>query len=192
MSNGVEIELKLPLRNGKQVEAFLNKKAEVAYTSFQHDMYYNAPHRDFLQDTNNVNEWFRIRLAEGKAQINYKDWLPHDTKAKTHCKEFEANVDSYEQLRQILDALNFSKLIDVKKTRKAWNYADVEVSIDLVEGLGEYIELEYKGRQTDVQLARDHLFKVLGELGAKTGELDRRGYPYLLLQKRGLLHHVAA
>jgi adenylate cyclase class 2 len=187
MSNDVEIELKLPLINIQEVEALLSEKATFRYESFQHDTYYNAPHRNFLKDSDNVNEWFRVRIAEGKAQINYKDFQPHNSKIKTHCTEYEANVDSEEQLSKILVAMDFAKLVDVKKTRKAWDYMDTEVSIDLVEGLGNYIEVEYKGKHTDVQIARDHLFEVLKMLGAKTGELDTRGYPYLVLEKHGLL-----
>lgn len=187
MSSDVEIELKLPLINAREVEEKLSKKAEFKYKSFQHDTYYNAPHRNFLANSDNVNEWFRVRMAGGKAQINYKDWQPHDAKIKTHCTEYEANVDSDEQLSKILAAVNFEKLVDVKKNRKAWDYMDTEVSIDSVEDLGEFIEVEYKGKLTDVQAARDHLFEVLKILGAKTGELDTRGYPYLLLEKQGLL-----
>lgn len=187
MGKNIEVELKLPLTNGPRLHDLLNSKGEFKYESFQHDVYYNAPHRDFLENSDNVNEWLRIRVAEGKAQINYKDWQPHDEKIKTHCKEFEANVDSYDQLAEILKALSFIKLIEVKKTRKAWNYMDTEISIDSVEELGDFIELEYKGESEDVEAARKHLFKVLETLKADTGELDQRGYPYLLLEKHGLL-----
>lgn len=191
MSSDVEIELKLPLRNVEAVEALLNKNATFQYKSFQYDMYYNAPHRNFLADVDNVNEWFRIRVMEDKAQVNYKDWQPHDSKIKTHCKEYEANIDSYDQLSKILTALNFVKLIDVKKTRRAWKYMDTEVSLDSVEDLGEYIEIEYKGSASDVLKVREHLFTVLDTLGAQTGKLDTSGYPYLMLKKRGLLAKTA-
>lgn len=187
MSSNVEIELKLPLQNSKEVELLLRKVATFKYESFQHDVYFNAPHRNFLENSDNVNEWLRIRVAGGKAQVNYKDFQPHASKIKTHCKEYEANVDSYEQLYHILDALNFTRLIEVKKTRKAWDYMDTEVSIDSVEELGEYIEVEYKGMHIGIQRARRHLFQVLKAIQAKTGKLDMRGYPYLLLEKHGLL-----
>ncbi len=187
MNKNIEVELKFPILNGNNIEDFLTQKATFKYESFQHDVYYNAPHRDFLENNNNVSEWLRIRVAKGEAQINYKDWQPRDKKIKTHCKEFEANVDSYEQLKEILNALNFTKLIEVKKTRKAWDYMETEISIDSVEGLGFFIELEYKGEIEEVELSRKHLFKVLKALKAETGELDRRGYPYLLIEKKGLL-----
>lgn len=186
MPKNTEIELKLPLLNGDEVIKYLSRNAKFAFESFQHDVYYNPAHRNFLEDEDNVNEWLRIRVAEEKAQINYKDWQPHDTKIKTHCTEYETNVDSYDQLQKILSALNFTKLVEVKKTRQAWNYMDVEISIDSVEGLGDFIELEYKGKLNDVVAVRKVLFEVLQKLGARTEELDIRGYPYLLMEKNDL------
>ncbi|HUB93922.1 MAG TPA: class IV adenylate cyclase, partial [Verrucomicrobiae bacterium] len=117
MSKDIEIELKFQLLNPEKVKVFLSSNAKFSYTSFQHDVYYNAPHRDFLATPDNISEWLRIRIEKDKAQINYKDWQPRDQSVKTHAIEYETNVESYEQLGHILDALNFKKLVEVKKTR---------------------------------------------------------------------------
>ncbi len=186
MSKNIEIELKFKLSNTKEVVDFLSQNAEFKYESFQHDVYYNAPNRDFLENEDNISEWLRVRVEKDKAQINYKDWQPRDQSIKTHCIEFETGVESYEQLSLILKALDFKKLIEVKKTRRAWSYLDTEVSLDAVEELGEYLEVEYKGDLTDVEAARVHLHEVVKELGAKTSELDLKGYPFGLLKLKGL------
>ena len=182
-----EIELKLPLLNRSGVTQYLSQHAAFAFESFQHDVYYNPAHRNFLEDQGNVNEWLRIRIAGGKAQINYKDWQPHNAQFKTHCVEYETSADSYDQLKKIFNALNFTELVEVKKIRKVWNYGDVEISIDSVEELGDFIELEYKGELDDIAAARSLLLQALTDLQAKTQELDTRGYPYLLLEKHGLI-----
>jgi adenylate cyclase class 2 len=187
MSNDIEIELKFPLKNAQTVIDFLNKNAVFKYEKSQHDVYYNHPSRDFLEDNDNVNEWLRIRVSGNEAEINYKDWLPHEAKVKTHCTEYETTVSSYDQLRKILDALNFKKMIEVKKNRKSWNYMETEISIDSVYSLGEFIEVEYKGSLSDVVEARKHLFEIIKTISAETGELDLNGYPYLLLKAKGLL-----
>jgi predicted adenylyl cyclase CyaB len=88
MSKNVEIELKFQLRNPIAVAEFLSSQADFRYKSFQHDVYYNAPHRDFLENEDNISEWLRIRIETGKAQINYKDWQPRDNNVKTHCIEY--------------------------------------------------------------------------------------------------------
>lgn len=188
MAKNVEIELKFKLLNAPAVEKFLTAHADFNYKSFQHDIYYNAPDRDFLADQSNISEWLRIRVEKDKAQINYKDWQPRENPIKTHCKEYETEVASFEQLSLILDALSFTKLIEVKKTRRAWNYKDVEVSIDDVEELGQYLEVEYKGDALeDVAQVRAYLHEIVAELGAKTEGLDLKGYPFGLLEKKGLL-----
>jgi adenylate cyclase class 2 len=191
MPKNIEIELKFQLLNTDAVIAFLTKHAAFQYESFQHDIYYNAPHRDFLENEANISEWLRVRVEKDKAQLNYKDWQPHESSIKTHCKEFETEVGSYEQLRLILKVLNFKKLIEVKKTRRAWLYADVEVSLDAVEGLGEYLELEYKGKLTNIEEARHYLHTVAEAIGAKTKGLDLKGYPFGLLKAKSLLKQSA-
>jgi adenylate cyclase, class 2 len=188
VAKDVEIELKFQLLNPDTVVEFLSSNAEFKYESFQHDVYYDAPHRDFLENEDNISEWLRIRIEKDKAQINYKDWQPHDKSVKTHCIEYETNVDSYESLSHIFDALNFKKLVEVKKTRRAWMYMDTEVSIDSVEDLGNYLEIEYKGDTlADIAEVRHYLHEVAHKLGVKTKELDLKGYPFGLLEKKGLL-----
>lgn len=187
MANNIEIELKLPLLNAEKVRAYLKSHGKHSYTSEQRDIYYNAPHRDFLANPDEVNEWFRVRVEKDKAHLNYKDWQPHDTAIKTHAIEYETNLDSFEQLSNILNALDFTKLVEVNKLREAYDILETEVSIDTVEDLGSFIELEYKGKGSDIEAARAHLHEVLRKIGAETGELDTRGYPYLLLEKNNLL-----
>jgi adenylate cyclase class 2 len=188
MAKNIEIELKFQLLNPDAVASFLSSNAKFRYKSFQHDVYYDAPHRDFLENEDNISEWLRIRIEKDRAQINYKDWQPHDKSVKTHCIEYETNVSSYEQLSHIFDALNFKKLIEVKKTRRAWTYMDTEVSIDSVEDLGDYLEIEYKSDTlSDVDEVRQYLQKVANKLGVKTKGLDLKGYPFSMLEKKGLL-----
>lgn len=187
MAKDVEIELKFPLKNAQDVIALLHKEAEFKHEKSQHDVYYNHPSRDFLEDSDNVNEWLRIRISGDEAEINYKDWQPHEAKIKTHCTEYETTVASYDQLGKVLAALDFKKMIEVKKNRKSWNYKDAEISIDSVDGLGEFIEVEYKGNLGDIDEARKYLFEVMEAISAETDELDLKGYPYLLLKAKGLL-----
>lgn len=187
MSKDIEIELKLPLQNAATIIRFLTKEAAFKYEASQYDVYYNPPHRNFLKDRDNVYEWLRLRRFGDKAQITYKDWVPHEAQVKTHATEYETDIASYDQLTKILHALDFKELIVVRKLRKAWGYMDSEVSIDVVDELGTFIEIEYKGELENVMEAREHLDAVLKKIGAKTGELDTRGYPYLLLEKKGLL-----
>lgn len=187
MASDVEIELKFPIHNSNRVIDFLNQNAEFKHEKRQHDIYYNHPSRDFLADKTDVNEWFRIRIGGDEAEVNYKDFQPHGAKMKTHCIEYETAVSSYDQLSKILDALGFRELIAVKKTRQIWMYDDVEISMDEVDELGSFIELEYKGQMSDVAEVRKYLHEVLRTIGANEGTPASRGYPHMLLISKGLI-----
>ncbi|HUB92922.1 MAG TPA: CYTH domain-containing protein, partial [Verrucomicrobiae bacterium] len=78
--------------------------------------------------------------------------------------------------------------VEVKKTRRAWMYMETEVSIDSVEELGDYLEVEYKGSAlTEVSEVRAYLHEVTEKLGAETSGIDLKGYPFGILEKRKLL-----
>lgn len=185
MAKDVEVELKYRLKNIQTVIEFLTKNAKFKHDKNQHDVYYNHPHRNFLEDINNVCEWLRIRVYGNKAEITYKDYLPRDSKIKTHCTEFETTVASYDQLTKILGALNFKKLIDVIKYRRSWDFKDTEISIDIVKDLGEFIEIEYTGKLDNIEAIRKYLFEIMKMIPAEVGDLDTKGYPYLLLEING-------
>ena len=83
--------------------------------------------------------------------------------------------------------LNFKELITVEKNRNIWNFKDVEIAIDNVKDLGWFIELEDKGNFSSVDKAEEHLYKILKELNIEVGEQGFKGYPHLILEKRGLI-----
>lgn len=179
MSNQKEIEIKFPLLNSAQVINTLEKIADFKDEAHQIDEYFNAPHRDFT-DKPRVCEWLRLRTSNGKYSINYKDYSP-----EIFCHEYESEISSKEDFNSLLKALNFEPLITVNKTRKIFDFTDVEISIDEVVDLGSYIEIEYKGSSENIDDIRIHLFDVLHKLNAEVGTQDKRGYPYELLIKTG-------
>ncbi len=183
----IEIELKFPLLNAAELEKKLNITSEFKYSTTQIDTYYNAPHRNFLAIPERVKEYLRLRQSNNKFSICYKNFHPKDTVESTHCDEYECTVSSYTHMELLLKALNFEPIVTVKKCRKVWTSGDIEISIDTLDDLGEFIELEYKGSLTDVLSVREHLSSFLKTIGAETGIIDERGYPYLLMKKKGLL-----
>lgn len=181
MNKKIEVEIKFPLLNEKEVLEYLDNNAKFKYEARQIDEYFNAPHRDFTSKPR-IYEWLRLRNSNGKCSFNYKDYS-HEV----YCDEYETEISSYEHLELILKAMNFKSLVVVDKHRKAYDFEDVEVSIDTVADLGGYIEIEYKGNNENIEEIRKHLFNILERISAKTGELDKKGYPYELLIKKGFV-----
>jgi predicted adenylyl cyclase CyaB len=66
-----------------------------------------------------------------------------------------------------------------------WQGSDVDVAIDSVAGLGEFVELELQARQGEVPQARSVIESLAAELGC--GEQERRSYLELLLAKRPIV-----
>ena len=185
MGKKQEVEVKYPLNN---VSSVIKKLAELqalkrVSDQYQLDVYYTPPHRDFL-DNKIVSEWLRLRSTEKKKTINYKRWLPIGAEIQTHCDEYETVVGEIDTITNILVALDFKEIIRVEKKRSSWVYKNVEISIDQVSELGDFIELEYMEEVADNEINAIHnLFNsIISELNAEVGDQDRRGYPYLLIE----------
>lgn len=187
MAKKQEVEQKFPLYNVDiVVKALLKVNAkQVVCTEKQFDTYYMPSHKNYFE-TNIVSEWLRVRETDSKSSVNYKCWLPLGADIQTHCDEFQTSVADVSAIQNIFEALDIKPIIKVFKTRNSWEYKDVEISIDHIEDLGTFIELEYLHEVDEAELDTVFtLFKdILGELGAVIGPQDRRGYPYLMIEKQ--------
>ena len=59
--------------------------------------------------------------------------------------------------------------------------------MDEVEELGFFIEIETTKDFGSVEVARKKIFELAKELGIDASDPDKRGYPYLLMEKKGLI-----
>jgi adenylate cyclase class 2 len=85
-------------------------------------------------------------------------------------------------MRKILLALNFRPIVTVDKTRRRWVFEDYEVALDKVVGLGDFVEVEYKGSMVvDPKTTTKEMVVFLKNNGCGKIELNNGGYPMLLL-----------
>jgi adenylate cyclase, class 2 len=180
-----EVERKYSIADGDLLRTRLKEAgATPGGHARQIDTYYNAPHRDFLA-ADVVSEWLRIREEDGVSSLNLKRWLPLGAAEQTHCDEFETTVADGQAVRHLLAALDFPHLVTVDKTRETWTLNNtVEVAIDTVADLGTFVEFEYAGPATNLEDALLDLTHAIDALDLDLGERDRRGYPYLLLDRQ--------
>lgn len=184
-----EIEIRNKLFNKTQVISFLNNNGIKAFKSnHQIDTYYDNPANSFFKDPEHVNDWIRIREENGSLTFNYKHWLPEGAEIRTYCEETEYAMKSKDELHKILKSLNFSgeftPFITVNKFRQSFMYKDCEISIDEVQNLGDFIEIEYKGKDSNIHEIKKLLSKILTEIGAKVGPNDNKGYAYNLIKQK--------
>jgi len=182
----IEVEIKFPLKNPRPIITFLDRSGEFKGEDYQKDTYFVPPTKNFLGKSP-VAEWLRIREGKGKPNINYKNWDREKHNSWSVCDEYEVMMDDAEAMKKIFAGLSFKEIIVVEKKRKNWHFKDTIISIDEVKDLGSFIEIESNRHFESNKEAVAYLHKILLELDAEVGEQDFKGYPYLLLEKNGLL-----
>lgn len=188
-SDGVEVEIKIPV--SEELFAELKNKlksiANFKEASDQADDYYIPAHRDFLAEKYPF-EWLRIRKKEDKFILTYKHYYPERAEENTHCDEYETKLEDPGQLENIFSALNFKKIVSVNKHRLVYQYKnEFEVVLDIVKELGCFIEVEAIKNFGSIQTTRQKLFEFAKALGINVSRADKRGYPYLMMKKKGLI-----
>lgn len=179
-----EIEIRLKVEDNKPLLKFLGEKGDFKYEKHQKDEYFIPAHRNFIE-AKPIKEWLRLRREEDKHLLNYKNWHYDDDGKSYHCDEYEVKIDNADKLADILKALNFKSLVVVDKKRKVFEFENYEIALDCVEGLGDYIEVEYKGEEErDIKKVAEEMKNFIKQTGCQIIEQDFVGYPYLLLNKK--------
>lgn len=180
--NNLEIEIQVRLEHAGSLIAFLKEKGKFITSSHQVDDYFVPSHRDFLKERP-LREWLRLRDADGAYSINYKNWHYDENGKSLHwCDEFESPLQDIEAMRKIFNALDFKKVVTVDKRREIWRYEDYEITLDVISGLGNYVEIEYKGRSQDSQSKIvQGMITFLKDLGCGELHIGNDGYPFQLL-----------
>lgn len=182
MNNNIEIEIQVNVENSKPLMEFLEKNAVFQKENHQIDDYFSPSHRDFIA-IRPVGEWLRLRESGDKYSINYKNWH-YDEEGKGHyCDEYETKIEDINQLRKILEVLDFKPLVRVDKIRKTWTYKDYEIAIDSVKELGDFVEIEYIGKdnQADPKKITDEMVEFLKTIDCGKIKRNYVGYPFQLL-----------
>ena len=178
----VEIEIQVNIENSKPLLAFLEKNADFKSEKHQIDEYFSPTHRNFTE-VRPVKEWLRLRDSGNKYSITYKNWH-YDESGRSHsCDEYETEIEGLDQLKKILNVLDFKPVVRVDKLRKIWIYKDYEVAVDSVKRLGDFVEIEYigKNKKADPKKVTEEMINFLKSVGC--GQIKRNyvGYPFQLL-----------
>ena len=191
-----EVEVKVPADVDAVRDRLRAAGAERVNARRQRDAYYDAPHRDFAE----TDEALRIRretpLLDGiggttetgsaadstaeTTKLTYKG--PRlDEGSKTR-EEHETGVDDGEAMAGALSGLGFEPAAVVEKRREFWSFAGFTVTLDAVDGVGEYVDIEREVDDEDaIEATRDEALAALDRLGLDGGSQVRTSYLGLLL-----------
>lgn len=175
----IEVEVKAKIDNFQDIEDRLNKiGANKSKKEFQEDIYFNSPIVDFTK----TDEALRIRTTKENNNkntfITYKG--PKIDKSSKTRKEIEIAIEDSKKCSEIFKEIGFIAVRTVKKNRQYYNYENFEISLDDIEGLDPYMEIEISLEDdSDYNEAQNSIFKLFKKLGITDG-FERTSYLELL------------
>jgi adenylate cyclase class 2 len=149
------------------------------------DHYFNAPDRDFAK----TDEALRIRCIGASNRVTYKgpkrDQL---TKTRTEIEvPLGDGVDTAEEFGRLLVKLGYRPVAAVRKDRRTFHLTRdgfaLGVTLDDVQAVGLFAELEIGVPEEQLDAARATLLRTAAELGLTNSE--RRSYLEMLLSTQG-------
>jgi adenylate cyclase class 2 len=163
----LEIEIKAYCDNPSEIRERLDKiGADYIETRKEEDIYFNHPARDFGK----TDEALRLRFVNGKCRVTYKGpKVSSETKARI---EHETGIEDIEVFSRILDSLGFTRNGEIKKVRELYVLKDMEITLDSIEGLGDFVEIEKQCLMS--RNAELELFDTAARLGLS--RFERRSY----------------
>jgi len=187
-----EVELKFRVIDPAAVESRLTALgARFSEPIAQVDRYFAHPARDFAM----TDEALRLRSVGDDVAITWKGpRLAGGTKTR---REIELPLGAVagggpggqpvtlDCWTDLLQALGFRRVLEVAKRRRpgrvAWDGADIEIALDSVTGLGDFLELELIATPEQVSSAQACLESLAHALGC--GAPEPRSYLELLLER---------
>jgi len=174
-----EVEVKVAADLDSVAERLDGLGAEHTGDVVQVDTYYDAPHRDFAETDEALRVRRETRDGETEARITYKGPLV-EAESKTR-EEFETGVDDGAVADDIFANLGFTPAATVTKDRSFYRYDGYTITLDVVEDVGEFVEVETETDEDGVETAREGAYDVLRELALDPSEQLRTSYLGLLL-----------
>ena len=176
----IEVEAKLKIDSIDHKEERIKElKGEYKGEKTEIDLYFGYPNSQILSG----GAALRVRDSDRKYRLTYKG--PKKDDETTSREEIEIRIESATEMIKILNELGFYELCQVKKLRKTYNLEDLVITLDNVDGLGEFIEVEGKASNTEeFKEQKDNIFKLLKKLGLSSEEISQRSYLEMLLDMK--------
>ena len=180
-----EVEQKFPVEDFEVVKSkLLANGATVSAPREEIDTYYAHPSRDFAR----TDEALRIRRVGSASWITYKG-PKVDATTKTR-REIELPLseepEAVEYWPSLLEALGFLPVAEVRKIRRkaavAWQDREIQATLDDVNEVGAFVELEMGADENGLEAARDCIASLAEALGLR--ESERRSYLELLFERK--------
>ncbi|WP_254862884.1 class IV adenylate cyclase [Halovivax gelatinilyticus] len=175
-----EVEVKVPATLDRVRERVRSIGASDEGRVEQVDTYYDAPHRTFSKTDEALRIRTERRSGDERVELTYKGPLV-ERASKTRA-EVETEVDDAVAAAEILERLGFEPAATVRKDRHRFAFDGVTITLDEVDGVGTYVEVERTATADSIDETRAELFATLDRLGLDPDEQVRTSYLGLMLE----------
>lgn len=177
-----EIEIKAYVRDvPKLLAALKSKNIKLSRPHKQHDVVYGSPGS---KDNEYGANWLRIR-TEDDSIVTFT--LKRSVVGHLDSIEHETIVDNAKELESIINYLGYELYSDLTKYRQKAQYKDIEICVDSLPGLGDFIEAErLMADDASHEEVVAELWELLTSLGISKEDEAHLGYDVLERKKRGL------
>ena len=120
----------------------------------------------------------RLRIQNGKP-LTFTVKKP--IKNEMDCIEHEIHIDNPEELGAIMEMLGYRPGVTVKKARRTSKFQDYTITLDEVERLGNFIEIERMVEDGDALKIQEEMFLFAKEnFGLERDDFIMKGYDIML------------
>lgn len=176
----IEVEAKVRINDIEGMEKRITEQgAEYTGTIKQADEYFDFPDMQIF----NSGGAFRVRDSDGNYRVTYKGRKKDEE--TTSRDEIEIAIESAEKMIKILENMGFVRLCEINKKRKVYLLAGLKISLDEVEGLGSFMEMEgMANSEKEYKEKKGEIFKLLDNLGVSSEDISQRSYMEMALGSR--------
>ena len=181
-----EIEIKVRVADKQSLlQTLASQNVILSEPVTQRDRVYGRPGVDGGSD--NSAPWLRIRTETKNGEVKQIFTLKKSVTSQMDSIEHETEVVNADELAKIIEHIDFTPYSDLTKTRQKAHDGDIEICVDTVEGLGDFIEVE-KLTEEDADLGAviAELWTVLDKYGLKREDEVTDGYDVLMRKSQGL------
>ena len=178
----IEVETKLKIHDIERLtERIKGLKGEYKGEKTEMDLYFDHPDIRIFRSGSAL----RVRDANGVCRLTYKG--PKKDDETTSREEIEFGIESAREMQKILAELGFYVLCEVKKQRKTYLLGDLIVTLDDVEDLGEFIEVEGKAsNDAEYMKKKKEIFMLLNDLKLSSEVISQKSYLEMILDEKRL------
>ena len=191
MNESFEVEVKVPITNSEEMEQkLLDSGAKQLNSEIQVDTYFDHPCRSFRETDEAVR--VRVRKPMENAELDQSRALNEltykgpkiDQKTKTRL-EHTVDINDTNPITAILENLGFKSVATVTKKRTFYDFREITISIDDVENVGLFLELESIAHKNDeIEAAKRTIFEILDGLGIDPDLSVRESYLEIYFERK--------